>query len=366
MRLREYEDRVSWLGRLSLRPSSFCLSIMRIVFLGSGEFAVPTLRWLTQSEHEVSLVVTQPARPSGRGRIPTPTPVANFAQAAGWQVLEVENVNEPAVVSRLRSMEARLGLVIAFGQKLGSDVLAVTPTGFINLHASLLPQYRGAAPINWAMMRGEEKTGCTMFRIVGRMDAGPILTQRWTFVKAEETAGELHDRLAGIGVDAVRAALELFQDGAIPAGEPQDDTLATLAPKLKKSDGFLWFDGPVRDVVNHIRGVTPWPGASAVYRNQAGKEEGVLLTRVRPIPVVDSEREPSAVGESITRVRRSPIPESSGVGPGEIDERLFVASRDGFLEILEIKPSSGRVMSWPDFVNGRHVTPGDRFLSPPR
>lgn len=315
---------------------------MRIVFLGSGEFAVPTLRHLTKSAYDVALVVTQPARPSGRGRRTTPTPVCQAAKELNLETVEVQDVNAPDIACRIRSLDVRLGLAIAFGQKLGPGLLDSMPAGCINLHASLLPKYRGAAPINWAILRGEQRTGCTVFRIVERMDAGPILTARWTAIKPEETAGELHDRLAAIGVDAVDAALELFEGTAIPEGTPQDDTEATKAPKLKKADGYIRFDRPVVDIIRHIHGMTPWPGASARYQSAEGQWEKV----------------------NITRARRAEVPSKPIIAPGTIDERRYVAAQDGSVEILEIKPSSGRTMTWPDYVNGRHVALGDQFLTP--
>lgn len=315
---------------------------MRIVFLASGAFALPTLRWLGQSEHEVPLVVSQPPRPRGRGRKTASTPVAAAARDLGIRVIEANDVNSAEMVAELRSHSARLGLVIAFGQKLGQEVCDCFPGGCVNLHASLLPKYRGAAPINWAIINGEERTGCTVFQIVERMDAGPIFITRGTEIQPEETTGELHDRLAGIGVDAVQAAFELFQGDESPRGKPQDDALATPAPKLKKSDGAVRFDRPAAQVVNHVHGMTPWPGASAEYQGTDGRREKVLLTRVR-------------------LAERSPTPT---IAPGTVDERLFVALSDGFLEILQIKPSSGKVMSWQEFVNGRHVRAGD-ILQPP-
>jgi len=315
---------------------------MRIVFLASGAFAQPTLRWLAQSQHEVALVVTQPAKSSGRGRHLTRTPVRAMADELGLETLETENVNAPDVITRLRSLEARVGLVIAFGQKLGPELLGSMPGGCINLHASLLPKYRGAAPINWAVTRGEMNTGCTVFRITNRMDAGPILITRWTEIKPEETAGELHDRLAGIGVDAMKAAVELFDGDHIPDGTPQDEREATLAPKLTKADGIVNFDRPAADVAHHICGMTPWPGALARFESRDGRWENVAFLRAR----------------------RALDPFAPSDQPGTIDARRYVAARDGFVEILEIKPSSGRAMTWQDYVNGRHVSPGDRFTSP--
>jgi methionyl-tRNA formyltransferase len=321
---------------------------MKLIFLGSGAFACPTLRWLAQSDHQVPLVITQPARGAGRGRHTTRTPVAAIAAELGLETLEAENVNDPAIIDRIRSLDARLGLVIAFGQKLRAELLASLPGGFINLHASLLPKYRGAAPINWAIVRGEEKTGCTVFRIVEKMDAGPILASRWTYIKPEEAAGELHDRLAGVGVDTVNAALDLFAEGTTPPGTPQDDTQATLAPKLKKSDGVINWDQHARDVVNHIHGMTPWPGATTQYESTEGRWEKVTITRAR-------------VAEDVATL--SSAQPSRDVAPGTIDDRRYITTRDAFVELLELKPSSGRLMTWPEYVNGRHVKAGDRFTS---
>jgi len=315
---------------------------MRVVFLASGAFAQPTLRWLSQSEHEVSLVVTQPARGSGRGRRLTRTPVRAMADELGLEVLEAEDVNAPEVVAKLRSLDARLGLVIAFGQKLGPEVLNATSWGCVNLHASLLPKYRGAAPINWAIVHGDERTGCTVFRVVERMDAGPIVASRWTYIKPDETAGELHDRLAAIGVDAVQGALQQYSGDVPPEGTLQDDTQATRAPKLRKPDGVIRFDRPARHVANHICGMTPWPGATTTFRSQEGRWEHV----------------------TITRARCAEDPGAPTVQPGTIDARCYVAAQDGFVEILQVKPSSGREMTWPEYVNGRHVVAGDAFVIP--
>ena len=314
---------------------------MRVLFFASGAFAQPTLRWLAQSGHEIPLVVSQPAKSAGRGRHVTSTPVTALARQLEQDVAEVENVNAPEFLDRITSLRAHVGVVIAFGQKLGPELLRSLPGGFINLHASLLPKYRGAAPINWAIIRGEETTGCTVFRLVEKMDAGPILTTRWTSIKEDETAGELHDRLAGIGVDAVRAAFDLFDGEANPPGTPQVEPDATYAPKLKKSDGAIDFNKPAREVINHILGMTPWPGATARFESQENRWEDL----------------------SIVRARRVEVPDRPAIAPGTIDTRRHVAANDGFVELLEVKPSSGRLMSWADYVNGRHVRAGDTFLS---
>lgn len=315
---------------------------MRIVFFGSGALARPTLQWLAQSEHEVPAVVTQTAKARGRGRHVARTPAGALAEELGIPVWETANVNDAEFLKRLRAADARLGLVIAFGQKLGPALLGTFPFGCVNLHASLLPKYRGAAPIQWAIVHGERETGCTVFKIVERMDAGPILVQRTTRIKPEETAGELHDRLAGIGVDAVRAALAMYSADGEPAMTPQDESQASKAPKLKKETGVIDFDCPADRVAAHICGMTPWPGAQTRFASREKRWENVLLTRAR----------------------RAEAPGHALDAPGTLDDRLLVATADGFLEILEIQPSSGRPMTWRDYVNGRHVAPGDRFVTP--
>lgn len=314
---------------------------MRIVFFGSGAFARPTLQWLGQSEHTVVAVVTQPAKGSGRGRHVVRTPVGALADELGIPLLEAEDVNAPEFLQKLRALDARLGLVIAFGQKLGPALLNTFPFGCINLHASLLPKYRGAAPINWALIRGETETGCTVFKIVQRMDAGPVIVMRQTLIKPQESAGELHDRLAAVGVDAVRAALEKYPGEVEPAMTPQDEILATKAPKLRKEMGLIDFDQPAPAVAHHISGMTPWPGAQTRFESREGRWENVLITRARSAEVADLALD----------------------APGTIDARLHVACSGGFLEVLEIQPSSGRVMPWRDYVNGRHVRAGDQFIN---
>lgn len=312
---------------------------MRVIVLASGAFAEPSIRWLAQSGHEIPLVVTQPSRGSGRGRTPTPTPVKALAESLGLPVVEVENVNTPEFVAQVRGLHARVMLVIAFGQKLGAAFLGASPGGAINLHASLLPKYRGAAPINWAIVRGETQTGCTVFKIVSRMDAGAVLAQDATDIKPDETAGELHDRLAVLGVETVRAALAMYEQAENPVGIPQDESQVTIAPKLKKADGYVDFSRSAREVVNLIRGMTPWPGATATFVSSAGKREGITLLRCR----VSSQDQVCADA------------------PGTVTQDLHVAVGEGTIEVREIQPASGRAMTWADFVNGRRVRPGDRF-----
>jgi methionyl-tRNA formyltransferase len=317
---------------------------MRLLVLASGEFAIPTLRSVRdRRQHEIACVVTQPDRPAGRGRHAVPTPVKTWALDAGIAVIEGADVNEPAMVQRIRDQSADLGLVIAFGQKLSPALIDAFPHGCVNLHASLLPKFRGAAPYQWAILSGEKETGVTVFRLTSRMDGGPVLSRRSTAIRSDETAEELHDRLARIGPDAVTAALAQFAGGNRPAGTPQGEGGASRAPKLTKRDGQITFAAPARQVVNQILGSWSWPGAACLFVAADGKRrERVTLARAR-LSVVPSEAH----------------------DPGRIDERLYVSAADGWIELLELQPEGGRVMTWQEFVNGRHVRAGDRFETLP-
>ena len=213
---------------------------MRLIFLGSGAFGVPTLKRLI-SEHTVSLVITQPDRPAGRHREMTPTPVAQIAAENSIQTIKPENVNEPAIVHEIanRSKDVQAWVVIAFGQKLSRPLL--DGVFAINLHASLLPKYRGAAPINWAMINGEAETGLSVITIADRMDAGDVLGQAHAEIDPSETAGDLHNRLSLLGPDLMLDVLERYGDGNLDYRR-QDERLVTRARKLTKADGTVCFD----------------------------------------------------------------------------------------------------------------------------
>lgn len=317
---------------------------MRILFFGAGEFALPTFDSIRHDGHEILCAITQPDRPRGRGNAPSPTCIKSAAMEAGIPVIAPENVNAPDVVARLTSLHADFGYVAAFGQKIGPQLLAAFPAGLVNLHASLLPALRGAAPIQWAVITGDCETGVTVFRLVEKMDAGPILVQRRTGIGDHETADELHDRLARIGCDAVRATLELLEADPKCPGTPQDHARATLAPKLKKADGRIRFDQPVATLACRIRGLWSWPGAVCRFVSaDGGRDETVTLARAIPY-----------------EGRISPACSPDDVG--RITEVMSVQTLDSELAILEIKPAGGRLMTWQDYVNGRHVKPGDCFI----
>jgi methionyl-tRNA formyltransferase len=316
---------------------------MRVVVFGSGEFAIPTLRSIAADGHEIVGVVSRPDHPRGRGKTSQPTPLKAAAVDMGFDVLTPPDVNAPEVIRQMRRYGADLAYVAAFGQKIGEAVRSLFPVAIVNLHGSLLPALRGAAPVQWAVINGDHHAGVTVFRLVEKMDAGPILVQRRTTIGDDETADELHDRLARIGCDAVRAALELLEADPKAPGTPQDASLATTAPKLRKEDGRIRFDVSARGLARRVCGLWPWPGALCEYRSADGaRRHPVTLARARCAPIA---------------VKRPPA-----ARPGTLDDILHLWAGDGLVEILEIKPAGGRCMSWQDFVNGRHVKPGDGFF----
>jgi len=266
-----------------------------------------------------------------------PTPVAVRAAAEGLDVWRCEDVNTPEAIEPVRAAGADIGIVIDFGQKLGRDLWSVFPSECINLHASLLPRYRGAAPVARAILAGEAKTGVTVFRLVDRLDAGPILVQRQTMIAPGENQQELLDRLAGIGCDALDAALALHASDPLPAGEPQDESLATYAPKLCPADGCIRFDEPAELIARQCRAFWPWPGARCRYVPATGKSVDVTLSAV------------------------SATPTDEVAAPGTVTQVLTISTGSGCLEIHSLRPAGKRLMSWQGFVNGRHVQPGDRF-----
>ncbi len=313
---------------------------MNIVYLGSGEFGVPCLDALKASRHEVRLVVTQPAQPAGRGRKCCPTAVAHWAENHAEPFLETEKVNGPEVIQRIADSEPDLLLAIAFGQKIGSELLALAPHGAINVHASLLPKYRGAAPINWAIIRGEKETGLSIITLADRMDAGDILAQRATEIGVHETAGELHDRLARMAPPLLLETLDKIEAGTATY-TPQDEFYASKAPKLKKADGRVDFDQPAYVIADKIRGFWPWPGAYSQYLNmRKGKTVRVTL--------------------ALADVLWEPAPGDGA--PGTFDADLNVVCGDGKLSLRKIKPAGSGLMEFKDFVNGWHVRAGDRFV----
>jgi methionyl-tRNA formyltransferase len=237
---------------------------MKVIYLGSGEFGIECLTALARSNHQLQLIVTQPPHPAGRGRRDRPTPAARWAAEHSADFIETSNVNQPEVIGRITGLEPEIIVSVAFGQKIGNELIDLPPKGAINVHASLLPKCRGAAPINWAIINGESRTGATIIYLAEKMDAGDILAQAETDIGADETAGMLHDRLAKIAAPLLIEILDKIAAGTA-VRTPQDHSRATLAPKLKKSHGFLDFHEPADVLRRKILGLWPWPGACALY-----------------------------------------------------------------------------------------------------
>ncbi len=312
---------------------------MNIVYLGSGEFGVPCLDALKASGHHLALVVTQPPNPSGRGRKLCPTPVGLWAQEHQLLCVPAENVNDPAVSAQIVEARPDVMVVIAFGQKIGKPLVQLPPQGAINVHASLLPKYRGAAPINWALVRGETETGVSIITLADKIDAGDILGQSATPIGPQETAGELHDRLAQLAAPLLIDTLARMEAGTAVYTK-QDDAKVTFAPKLKKADGFLDFHEPADALARKIRGFWPWPAVSAVYiSDHTGQPIRVALASAECVPVA-----------------------GAGQPPGLFDESLNVVCGQDRLRITKIKPAGSELMAFRDFVNGWHVRPGDRLM----
>lgn len=313
---------------------------MKIVYLGSGQFGLPCLDAIVQSSHRITLVVTQLAQPAGRGRKLSPTPVAVWAGENSIPIIGTPDVNAPEIINRLKECAPDLIVVIAFGQKISKEVVDIAPKGAINVHASLLPKYRGAAPINWAIINGETETGVTIITIAERMDAGDVVASLKTPIEPEETAGELHDRLAKLAASLLLETIDKIAAGTAEY-KKQDESNVTRAPKLKKSDAFLDFTELAEVLHRKMLGFWPWPGASALFEGrQKGKFERVIFSKAE-----------------ILR-----LPNTENLAPGTIDENLNIVCGQNRLQIVQLKPENSRLMSYADFVHGRRVSPGDRFV----
>lgn len=303
--------------------------------MGSGDFAVPTVQGLLDSKHDVVAVVAPPPRKSGRGRKVHATPTADLARSAGVDVLETDNVNNDAGLAFVADHRPDVIVVVEFGQFLRRGVRELARLDCINLHGSVLPALRGAAPVNWAIIRGYSRTGLTTFSLVDRMDAGPVYRTTTVAIPPDERAGELRERLAALGPGLVEDTLAAIAAGAEPTS--QDDTAATYAPILKKTDGHLDFRRPAAEIANRAHGTYPWPGGKAVFRPRDGKLVEVTLTHVC-------------------------VAEDCGLPPGEVGAEFLVGTGKGSLEILELQPAGKKPMDFKAFANGYRVAAGDQFI----
>lgn len=319
---------------------------MRVIFLGTPDFAVPTLERLIAAGHSVSLVVTQPDRPQGRKQELIPSPVKAAAQRHALPVFQPERIRRPEAVARLAALAPEAMVVVGYGQILPQAVIDLAPFGIINVHASLLPELRGAAPIQWSIARGYASTGVTTMRIDAGLDTGDILLQWETPVPIEETAPELSARLAAAGADLLVQTLADLCAGKVQP-RPQDNDRATLAPILTKEDGRIDWNRPARRIHDLIRGLQPWPGAHTSFRGQS-----LHLWRSHLAPGRRTDLPPGALLRGASSL------------PGALShsQSVFAVAGDGaVLELLEVQLEGRKKMPAEVFANGHRLTPTDRL-----
>ncbi len=306
---------------------------MRIVFMGTPEFAVPSLEALLRSEDEVVGVVTQPDRPKGRGQTLTAPPVKVVCQRESIPFLQPTKMKEPAFLDALRGWQPDLIAVAAFGRILPPVILELPPKGCINVHGSLLPKYRGAAPIQWAVINGDTETGITTMLMDAGMDTGAMLLQERLPIAPDDTAGTLSPRLAEIGGRLLIETIRRLKDGTLPP-KPQDDTQATMAPMLKKEHGLIDWQRSAREIANQVRGMSPWPGAYTF----ANGERWVISRAI-------------AQGDA-----------GQGQQPGSINEAgkdgIHVATGGGLLVIQELQPANSKKMTAVQYLAGHSIDQG--------
>lgn len=307
---------------------------LRIVFLGTPEFAVPTLEAILAAGYDVALVVTQPDRPKGRRQELAPSPVKACALRHGIPVYQPERIRRPEALERLRELAPAAMVVVGYGQIIPQAVIDVAPLGIINVHASLLPELRGAGPIQWSIARGFPATGVTTMKIDAGLDTGDVLLRAETAIGPDETAPELSARLAATGAALLVETLEGLKRGNLQP-EPQDNTLATYAPILKKEDGQINWTLPARKIHDLVRGFQPWPGAQTTFR---GQQLQIWRSRLAS--------------------RRLALP------PGSLyyERGVFASGGDGAaLELLEVQLEGRKKMTADVFANGHRLTNADRL-----
>jgi methionyl-tRNA formyltransferase len=301
--------------------------------MGTPRFAVPTLEGLVTSGEDIVAVVSQPDQPSGRGQKVTPPPVKEYALGKGLTVLQPLKMKDPVFLGQLQGLKPDLAVVVAFGRILPPEILKIPSKGCLNVHASLLPKYRGAAPIQWAVINGEAETGVTTMVMDEGMDTGPILLQEKTAIDATETAGQLADRLSVMGARLLIRTLEMLKRGE-SRPQPQDSALAATAPLLKKEHGKIRWEQEAGQIYNFIRGTDPWPGAYTFY-----KEERWRIFKAR---VVEGAKESGRPGQ-IVKVEKSGAQVSTG---------------RGVLALEEIQAPNSRRMTFREYLAGHSIEEG--------
>lgn len=310
---------------------------MNIVFFGSSDFALPSLTALIKGGHAISCVVTQPDRKKGRGLHLGATPVKRAAEEAHLNIFQPENVNAPSAYQTLKALSPEVCIVVAYGQILSQKILDIPTALFINAHASLLPCYRGAAPINWALIRNEKNTGVTIMKVVRKMDAGPLLLQRACMIKDDDSLVSLEKRVSELAADLLLESIPLIKNKRYTL-TPQDESRVTFAPRLTKKDGLILWEKSAQEILGLVRGCAGWPGVCTYYRGKLIKITKVTLLNDYPL---------------------------KSEAPGQI---LYVA-KDGILVsaghdcvvIKGLQPEGRREMSAAEFIAGHKVRAGERL-----
>jgi len=313
---------------------------MRVVLCGTPEFAVPTLEALAREGHEIAAVITQPDRPKGRGLKVTPPPVKVAAEKLRLRVEQPAGLKGEAGHRLLEQFAPEAVVIVGYGQIIPADLLELPRHGWINLHASLLPKYRGAAPVNWAIMRGEARTGVTTMRIDAGLDTGPIFLQREEPIRPDDTAVTLSERLAHIGAELMLETLRHIEAGTLTP-RAQEHAQATKAPLLKKEDGCIDWRWKAVDIHNRVRGLVPWPGAYTAFRGQLAH-----IWRAEPVEAAP--------------VRGQAPPGTLVVESGEPYVVCGPVANE-WLRLEEVQLAGRKRVCGRDFVNGLHVKSGERF-----
>lgn len=308
---------------------------MKVLFLGTAEFARPSLEALLDSSHEVMGVLTQPDRPRGRGQKWIPSPVKSIALKAALPIYQPERVRDPAFLKTLEFLQPELMVVVAYGQVLSAAVLAIPSRGCVNVHGSLLPKYRGAAPIARAIQRGETLTGITTMLMDPGMDTGPILLTERTEISEEDTAGSLQDRLSRIGAGLLLRTLEGLETNTLTP-QPQDHSQATYAPKIEKEEAALRWEWPARQLFHLIRAFDPWPGAYTLW-------SGRILKLFQPRLLEGEAQEPPGTVLQVSA------------------EGLLIATSGGHLLVREVQLESRPRMRVMEFLRGNPLRCGVRL-----
>lgn len=343
---------------------------MKIVMFGTGPFAVPTLTALLHSTHTVQGLVTRPIEDAGQRRKSSANPMRDLAESRKLPIFDPLDVNAPESIARLKEFQADLFVVCDYGQILSDECLASARLGGINLHGSLLPKFRGAAPIQWAVYRGETHTGVSVILMTRRLDGGPVINSATLPIGPNDTAASLEPPLAALGAQAVLESLNLLAswDGQSSLGFLQDPALVSSARRLRKDDGLIRWTRSAQQIERQIRAFTPWPGAYTFWHRPQGEPLRLIINRATVFEESQTSSEAPALTDTPTPTQpteKLSETASTGTEPGRIHlvefNRLVVETGDGLLSLLEVQPAGKKTMPIDAFLRGYPLTIGQRL-----